>query len=149
MALLKGDFEHATSLVEEALDIANNANRPLSSMKRALVLLGYLALVEGNYQEGQRLFEKVLSPSTASAEASLGLVFAACGLGDYTLARRCLQKVLGSSTPYHTPATADLVLPAAALILAHEGEWERAVELLALAFDHPVSPKDLLEIPPC
>jgi ATP/maltotriose-dependent transcriptional regulator MalT len=145
MALLKGGFEDARSLVEEALDIANDANRPLSSMKQALVLLGYLALVEGNYQEGQRLFEKVLSDSTISAEASLGLAFVACGLGDYSLARQRLLKTLQSTSPYRTPAMANLVLPAAALILAHEGEKEPAVGLLALAYHHPTSPKGLLE----
>ncbi|UCC53916.1 MAG: tetratricopeptide repeat protein, partial [Anaerolineaceae bacterium] len=145
MALLKGDFEDSRLLVEEALDIANEANRPLSSMKQALVLLGYLALVEDNYQEGQGLFEKVFSVSTASAEASLGSVFVACGLGDYSLARQRLQKTLRSTSPFRTPAMANLVLPAAALILAHEGEKEPAVELLALAYHHPTNPKALLE----
>jgi predicted ATPase/class 3 adenylate cyclase len=145
MALLKGDFEESGSLVEEALDIANDANRPLSSMNQALVLLGYLALVEEDYQEGQRLFEKVLSVSATSAEASLGLVFAAYGLGDYRLARCRLQEALGSPSPYRTPATAALILPAAALILAQEGEWERAIELFALTYELPVCPKGLLE----
>ena len=35
-------------------------------------------------------------------------------------------------------------MPAAALILAHDGETERAVELIALAFHHPASPAKML-----
>ena len=101
--------------------------------------------MEENYQEGQHLFEEVQSSYATSAEASLGLVFAACGLGDYGLARRRLQEALGFPSPYRTPATADLVLPAAALIFAQEGERERASELFALTFHLPVCPKGLLE----
>ncbi|MGB3717302.1 MAG: protein kinase [Candidatus Promineifilaceae bacterium] len=145
IAFHKGDFDVAKSLVEEIKDIATEANRPLSSMKEALVLLGYLALVEGDYQEGQRLFEEIFSVSTTSAEATLGMVFVACGMMDYSLARQRLQGFLESPSPFRTQATANLILPAAVLILFHEGDEEQAVEWLALALHLPTSPQGLLE----
>ncbi len=37
------------------------------------------------------------------------------------------------------------LLPVIALLLVHEGQKERAVELLALAFTHPLSPTGWME----
>jgi DNA-binding CsgD family transcriptional regulator/tetratricopeptide (TPR) repeat protein len=145
MALLNGEFEDARSLVEEAVAVAEKANRSPSTMKHLLLLQGYLSLVEGHYQNGQQRLEEVLSISSPPAEAALGLVFAACGQRDRMLARQRLQLALQSQIPYRIPATADLVLPAAALIFGQEGGWVRAVELLALAHHRPACPKGLLE----
>jgi predicted ATPase/DNA-binding CsgD family transcriptional regulator len=145
MALLKGEFGEARSLFDEAQEIAINANHPVAGTQRALVLLGFLALVEDDFQKAQSCFEQALSPPAPSVEAALGLAFAASVQGDYSHAKRRLRQALHSSSPYSTPAMASLILPAAALILASVDETERGVEFLALSTQLPASPKGLLE----
>jgi predicted ATPase/DNA-binding CsgD family transcriptional regulator len=144
MMLLKGQVKEARSLVEEAHEIARDANRSPTVRRQVQTIFGYLALVGGDDQKAQFLFEDILSAKT-SPESSLGLTFAVCGLGDYSSASRHLQDALQTSPPYRNPVMMILCVPAAALILAHEGEPERAMELLALAFHHPASPIKLLE----
>jgi serine/threonine protein kinase/DNA-binding CsgD family transcriptional regulator/tetratricopeptide (TPR) repeat protein len=144
LALLKGEFNQARSLIEEAQEIAKESNRSNRIKKEVLTVLGYLALIEQDYQRAKHLFEEILSAYTGSPEASLGLSFTACGLEDYKTAGQYLDDALQPSTPYLVPAMVILCLPAAALSYRDEGEAEQAVELLAVATDHPQGLKDLL-----
>lgn len=143
LMFLAGNLEEARSLVEEAQEIAGEANRSKSIKKETLIILGYLALIEQDYRQAQYLFDEVLSEQTVSPEVSLGLTFTACGLEDYQGAGRYMLDALQPASPYKTPVMAMLCLPAAALILSAEGKEEQAVELLAL--EHSEGPKGLLE----
>jgi tetratricopeptide (TPR) repeat protein len=144
IAFFRGDLEKAQALAEEALEIATDINSAFSK-RNALVKLGWVAIVEGEHSKGHEHFAEKLSAIPNSREANLGSCFAACGLGDFQGARRHIRLVLESASAWHFPALENLLLAAAAIILAYEGDKERAVELLALAFRRSASPTDLLE----
>jgi ATP/maltotriose-dependent transcriptional regulator MalT len=131
-------------MVEEAREIARDANHPYVYRNEILIALGYLGLVEKDYRKVEEIFEEIFTSLNESPEGSLGMVYAACGLGDYSTAKKNMQKALQPSSPYRIPLMATLCIPAAAIILAHEGETERAVELIALASHHPTSPAKML-----
>jgi hypothetical protein len=75
----------------------------------------------------------------------MGLCLAACGLGEMQAARQYLQQVLEMSLARKWTAVIAQCLPFAAVIAADAGEAVRAVELLALASHHPLSPKGWLQ----
>jgi DNA-binding CsgD family transcriptional regulator len=97
--------------------------------------------MEEDYTTGKQYYEDILLDWPDSPEANWGLSIAACGLEDYPAARQHMQAVLQSSYVIDYDGTMGLIrcLPAIAMILAHEGEPEQAVELLALAFTPPAS----------
>jgi DNA-binding CsgD family transcriptional regulator len=145
LTFLAGNFDEARLLVEEAQEIARDANRSNTIRKNTLILLGYLSLIEQDFQKAQFFFEEILSTYSVSPEASLGLTFIACELEDYATAGRNFVNALQPPSLYRMPAMVTLCLSAAALILSEGGEEERAVELLALASEHPQGHKDLLD----
>jgi tetratricopeptide (TPR) repeat protein len=141
---LEGNFKESRSLIEEAQQIASDTNRTPTIQKEVQVINGFLALVEGDYINAHNLFEDVLSDHPTTVESALGLVFARCGLGDFDPACQNFADVLPVSTTFRYQMVGLTSLPAAALILNYDGQPEWAVELLALAFKHPFSPKNLL-----
>jgi hypothetical protein len=72
------------------------------------------------------------------------MAYVAYELDEFPTASQHLQDTLQFSSLYRIPAWLILCFPAAAFILLHEGEGEKATELLALAFHHPASPTELL-----
>jgi len=137
LLFLEGDFDQARSLIEEVQEIAKESNRFSRIERQTLTVLGYLALVEQDYQSAKLFFAETLLADSVAPELSLGLTYIACESGDQVNARQHLWNALRPSVPYLVPAMAILCLPAAALISQDEGEIERAVELLALAHKHP------------
>jgi tetratricopeptide (TPR) repeat protein len=121
MVFLAGNIDEARSLVEEAQEIARDANRTKAVKKETLILLGYLSLIEQDFQKAQIFFEEILSAYPSSPEASLGLTFIACDQEDCLAASRYFQDALQSPSRYRMPAMIVLCLPAAALILRNEG----------------------------
>jgi predicted ATPase/DNA-binding CsgD family transcriptional regulator/predicted Ser/Thr protein kinase len=144
MMFLAGNIDEARSLVEDAQEIARDANRTKAIKQETLILLGFLSLIEQDYQKAQLFFEETLSAYSISPEASLGLTFIACDHEDYLAASRYFQDALQSASPYRMKAMIILCLPAAAFILRDDGEVERAVALLALASELSYGPKNLL-----
>jgi DNA-binding CsgD family transcriptional regulator len=145
LMLLKGDIEEIRSLVEETQEIARDANRSDAIKKETLILLGYIALIEQDYQNAQHTFEETLALHTASPEVSLGMTFVAWELEDYSTAGHYLLDAIRPASPYRIPEMIMLCLPAAALALSDQDEATWAVKLLALASHHPKGPKDLFE----
>ncbi len=151
LAFLSGDFEQARIFAQEALDKSTAAivNRELISVL-TLVTLGNIASLDGAYIRGRQLCEQsqpLASPLTMPF-VDWGLCIAACGLGDYQTARRYLQVALECAVAVQSIGGMALPLPSAALVLANEGRKEQAVELLALAFNHPASANGWLQIWP-
>jgi hypothetical protein len=70
---------------------------------------------------------------------------AACGLDELPAAQQHLQRVLEISVLHHWPPNAAKGLTFAAIIAAKSGKSERATELFALVFHHPLSPKGWLK----
>ena len=144
LLLLKGEFDQARSLLGKAEDAAAEFNRSGRIKKDTLPVHGYLALVDEDYQSAETLFAESIAENAAVPEASLGLAYAACGTEDFRSAGRLLGAALQPAAPYSIPALAFLCLPAAAILSLAEDEAQRAVELLALAFTQPQSPRGML-----
>ena len=139
----KGNFKTAKRMAEEGLTIAEQAN-DLIGQARNYMMLG---LATGALED-YRLCRQVCSRSLAipefrfSGPTHIGLCLAACGLGEFQIAKDELRSALVSDrAPYYIIQCLTL----AAIILANEGEAERAVELLELAFHQPGKPKGWLE----
>src|SRR5690606_36298514 len=114
-----------------------------SAIGWALPTLGLLACMNADYSEGKRLCLEAVSIAKIYAYigklAAWGLAIASCGLEDYEEARTHLSAAFQYLTNIQGLVGELAILPVAALICAHEKQPVRAVELLALAFTHPVS----------
>ena len=126
----------ARRLAQESLEIASDLNHP-GSMSFALLSLAYIELVEEHYVESQQLYEKSLPLAEYRLPMSntyQGLCAIACALGDFEAARTHLKAALeyfDKPEQFVVYLTPKLVL--GAIIMAHENETERAVEILGCA----------------
>lgn len=136
----QGDFEKARTAAEEALKIAGTLPHP-NPRAWPLVTLGLLACMNENYQDGKALCQQATLASGFGPIADLaawGLCIAACGLKDYEAVEEFLPKALNHGIGMYHPAGTIGCLPVAAILLLHQDNPVRAVELLALALTHPV-----------
>jgi DNA-binding CsgD family transcriptional regulator len=144
-----------SSLVEGDLEKARELARSLSDKRKAgmeppeqacgLALMGVLAGMAEDYDHCLQLCAASLALGKRRADpqdpitpllAHLGLAVGSAGRGDLYSARHSLRLALGQAVTLRSPAFITLCLPVAAIILAHQGERARAVELLGLAFSH-------------
>src|SRR5690606_4392914 len=105
--------------------------------------LGLLACMNADYCEGNRWCLEAESNANVFAVigklASWALAVASCGLVVYEKARTHLSAAFQYLTNIQGLVGELAILPVAAIICGHENQPVRAVELLALAFTHPVS----------
>lgn len=148
LRLLDGNMNEAGALIEQGLKLAEGVYYPRVTAI-ALAAQGLRMNIWGNHQSGSEFCERSLAiPSDDSlgiALAHWGLAVAHCGLRTWETAWKHLQEALRRAREYAAPAMLTWPLPVAATLLAHWGEMERAVELLALADTHPLSPKGWME----
>ncbi|MHC4070566.1 MAG: ATP-binding protein [Planctomycetota bacterium] len=145
IALLQGNFSEAHTLAEGAMSIATDLNIP-RSQANAAGNLGVLFMAEGDYARGETILNehRTLLESFPVLQGFLvwGDSIAACGREDYRSAKKLNQGWLKSS--YHAAMQMWLV-PISAILLAHEGEMERAVGIMGLLSAHPLSPRGWFE----
>ena len=144
---IKGDMDKARLLAEESLAIAEDIGF-INTQAYALALLALQATVTGDHALAERYGHRSRSlPSNPfgvfQAEWALSITY--CSLGKYKTARHHLVEALRVPVSFGWPGTMTWLLPVAAVLLAQEGQEKRAVELLALAASHPLSPKGWVE----
>jgi predicted ATPase/DNA-binding CsgD family transcriptional regulator len=138
-ALLKGEYEEAESAGEAVLKRATELGYP-GIKRHALEIIGVAVCMEGNYLRGKWPYDEVEAlPGRVFIMpiARWGLTLASCGLSEYDEALRHVEALHELGTSYQMPLALFLSLAPLAVILAHAGEPERAVELLGLAFSYP------------
>ncbi len=137
---IQGDFSRTRATADEALKVAATAQD--SNVKGwALVTLGLLASMEERYQEGKDLCQQGASATSfhyIAEFAAWGASIADCGLGDYEAARGSL--LAGFKYLMKARGLPGIIacLPIAAILQTQKANPVHAVELLALAFTHPV-----------
>jgi predicted ATPase/DNA-binding SARP family transcriptional activator len=138
-----GRYDEAYSLLEQGLALSREIGFQRGT-GFSLSGLAYLLMPEEKHLEAQRLMEEAISVFQAIqqgeqlAGAVGALAVTAVGLGQPSQARKHLREALGLIS--QTGAIVPLfwsILPAVALLLAHQGEPERAVEIYALASRFP------------
>jgi tetratricopeptide (TPR) repeat protein len=132
-----GQYEEARLDEQTSFSLAQEAHRQLAIA--ALEFLGLVALAEERYADAQRLYRENLSASMEQQDtvAPAGLGWAARGLGNLTGARQYLAKALRIAAKNLNQDTLKITLAMVALLLADQGEQERAVELYALVARYP------------
>jgi len=134
-AMAGGDLEAAKAQLEGALQLTRERNL-LGNQAMVLIRLATLACLEKDYVRCQQLLKEsrplLPNPTDGGALVDHMLACAACGLGDYRAARRLLLKPLDYYSALDVHRLRDC-LHVAAAVVAHEGQPERAVELLGLA----------------
>ncbi len=136
------EYGEAKQLFQESLAIHEEIGN-LYGMSVALPSLGEIALVLGEYAEAAQLAQKGLILAEKCSDPTqvpvclrvLGL--AACGLGDLKGARRYLHQALEAGMTVRAMPWVLDIFHGIAMLLAAEGERERALELLTLALHHP------------
>jgi tetratricopeptide (TPR) repeat protein len=137
-----GQYERARTLVHQEIRLLQEQGwqRDVASH---LDLMGMLALPRRAYDEAYRWLQQSLSAFQEfglrlflpNAEAVTG--YAARGIGRPDQAREHLAEALRLGREQEAWRAIALALPAIALLLADQGETERAVELYALASTFP------------
>lgn len=145
-ALLQSDLEQARILNQQTLDLVSQVKSTWDDVIQwSQRRFGHLAIIDGDYPRAKQLFhENHQKPAPAGKglskyDSELGLALSYYGLGEFGLAKRFLFEALQSISNNHAPGFYTQSLPLAALVLSNEGDKERAVRLLALAFTYPLT----------
>ncbi len=142
MTMLRGDLSSARALADELHDRADDTDN-LDGKVLASGLQSFLAsVIDENYDESaalahrnRTLAQEPFFGAHYDMSAYWGQAIADCGRGRFDAARQSYPALFWNRHDDPAPATICLALEAAAC--AHDGELERAVELLSLAFDQP------------
>jgi len=139
-----GQYEAARTLSQQATTQARELRGATSGLAFVLHYAGWVALTLGAYREAEALLEEsvVLHRQTGSV-GHFGWPLAQLGythwlLDDTPRAQAELLEVIQTSVRQHAFTPLLLALPAIALMLAAQDHTERAVELYALAWRHPL-----------
>jgi predicted ATPase len=141
LSFLVGDMERAQQMAETGADIARDINFPIT-LAYALSILGLHAAVVGDYEFSRQHGLESIAIRSNVLGVMLGdwaLSVAYIGLAQGDLAKRHLVKALDMSVERSWPATITWLLPAAVIIEARGSRNARAVQLLSLAMNHPLS----------
>lgn len=148
---MKGDFRRAEQLAAEILDgsVPGTVEQAFG-----LALMGLLAGMQEDYgrchemgKVAASLVEKIPEGGDPLTQVfvHLALAVAACGFGEYGQTRYQTALALDQAVQMQSPAFVLLCLPLTAVFMAHIAETEQAVQLLALAFNHPAHTSAWLE----
>jgi DNA-binding CsgD family transcriptional regulator/tetratricopeptide (TPR) repeat protein len=147
-----GNFQEALRVAEESAEIGSTLSIP-AIRQSSMVVLGLLfILLETDVDGGRQLCEEALNMNISHSfsvgdphfDARQGLFVAAYLNGDYDGMRRQYRAVLDLFPVYNVCIPDDkfvLLAPSGVLMLAHEGQSERAVELLSFILHVPGEPK--------
>jgi tetratricopeptide (TPR) repeat protein len=143
VSLHLGQYGQARTHAETGLALARETNTRYR-IGHTLLLLGSVALAEEMYAEAHRLLQEsaAVYQETEQADdiacALAVLAYAARGLGQRAQARGYLSSALRTVAEIGIPMPLLYGLPALALLLADQGEGERAVQLYTLASRYPI-----------
>lgn len=145
LSFLAGDFQQAKPWITHDLETVIQV-KSVGEQGFAKIVLAHVCCAEGNYHEAQRLAEEALilvKPHPVRERFILRVMaMTACGLGNFEKASEYARSALKNE-----PQTGIRlwILPVFALLLAHDGDFESAAELLGLIFTHPSSATGWLE----
>ena len=143
---LNGALEEAERLGQEGLALALELNYA-NTMCYALAVRSLCASMREEYELAREFGEKSAAIPAAIFGQILGqwsLALANAGLQKTAAASAHIQKCLELAYDAGYPGMLTWPLAVAARVAALEGHWQEASELLALSFNHPLSPRGWL-----
>lgn len=138
-----GKYKEARTQLERQL-LRTRAGGDREELSMGLDLLSYLAIVEARYADAHQLLSEGMRIHQAMGEYHrLALThvwwgYAARGLGQRAEAQHYFCKALQSAVATQSFTVLVFALPGVALLLADQGEIERAIELYAHIADLPM-----------
>lgn len=139
-----GQYGEARSLSQLALTQTHQLPGAQSGLAFVYHYAGWVAITIGVYQEAALLLEESIALHQKTGNAGLlnwpraQLAYVHWLLGATKQAQAELLEVIRTSIRLHTFLPLVLAIPVVALMLAQQGKRERAAELYALAWQHPV-----------
>lgn len=145
LSLLQGQFDRTRYWIQEALSWS--VQRNASGIRYvALRLASWLASLEGRYVESKGLLKESQELSLDiqihrldERVPAFNLVLFVSDLRDEQFVREYSFNVLKSAVTQQSIGLMLWILPSSAIMVAHYGKQEWAVELLSLAFNHLLS----------
>jgi predicted ATPase/DNA-binding SARP family transcriptional activator len=144
-----GKYEEARAMAKKATEQKVSHPFMIGPAQRAL---GWVALVEEKYAEAHLLLQGSVATIRAVAEREMlawslaALGRASFGLGNHSEAQQHLYEALEIAVEIGAFIPLLYTMPIVSLLLADQGEVERAIELYSLASQHPfVSNSQLFE----
>jgi predicted ATPase/DNA-binding SARP family transcriptional activator len=139
LALLKGRLTEANKFIHEGFAIAQEVNFPVPLIysKAAQAVLACLADQDNPQNVKIDKIHQVDPYAQLFVYWALAIVNSTCK--DFQTAKRYVQKIYKIDSQLGAPSIAALTIPMAAIVQASENRFECAVELLALAENHPLS----------
>ena len=138
-----GEYNVARTHAEAGLVLAEEKGLRFR-VGHGLLLLGCVELAAQRYDEAScklkeslAVFERTGQPDDIACATAIS-AYAACGLDQWTRARERLSMALQVASERHYAFPIMYGLPALSLLLAREGETERAVELYEMALRYPL-----------
>jgi tetratricopeptide (TPR) repeat protein len=142
--VIQGDYEQARIQGQIHLALAREIGCQ-RGIGGCCYVLGLVELAAGGYAEAHRMLQESITVFRDIGQRDdlswslAGLGYAARGLGNIPQARQYLSEALRTAIEIGAVTPLMLALPAIALLLADQGEEERAVELYTLAARHGVA----------
>jgi predicted ATPase/pimeloyl-ACP methyl ester carboxylesterase/DNA-binding SARP family transcriptional activator/tRNA A-37 threonylcarbamoyl transferase component Bud32 len=140
---LKGDMTTADLVLTEAIDLANRLSFSIT-IAFAYGVRALLDSVAGNYASAHRFGVDSVAISVNHGlglmVANWALATAYVGQQQHAPAWQHARSVMAQVQQEGFVASHTWLLPVTAVLLAHSGAKEQAVEMLALAHTHPLSP---------
>jgi predicted ATPase/transcriptional regulator with XRE-family HTH domain len=139
-----GRYGEAHILSQQATAQAREVGGSQSGLAFLLHYAGWGALTLGAYRDAEAMLQESVALHRQTGNTGrLGWPLAQLGyvywrLGDRLRAQAVLCEVLQTAVRQHDYLSVLLAIPAIALMLAEQGHQERAVELYALSWQHPV-----------
>lgn len=140
---LRGEGAAAMALAQESLIRAQRLNHGMA-IGYATGVVGFYEGIAGNYEQCRHLCEK---SKTNPANHGLGMMVACWGLATaqyglqlYEAAWKSVQEGIHLAQTENATAAKLWLLPLTAVLLHQQGKSEQAVNALALASSHPLSP---------
>ncbi len=143
----QGDIDEARTLTEESYRqcVETNCTAGVRQATHCSSLLA--SIVDEDYARSRQFCNENIGLQKGVLLPGDHFVFAilACASKDFSQARFHAAKALGDASTQGHPTLQLIYLPLAALIYAHEGQFECAAEILGLVFTHPASPNGWLQ----
>jgi hypothetical protein len=151
LSLIEGRFDKVEQLANELMhDAVDDLNIDKGF---GLALLGVMSGVNTEYDKAFQLCASSLAVTKTEPIAALfsylGITIAACGLDDFARASTTIRCAIAQAEKLRSPTLSVLCLPAMALVSAHRGQTDAAVQMMGQLYSYePALPEWLLNWQP-